>query len=221
MRFRTTHCILAFGLAALTTAAVRAAGPSAATAAQGPTTYSLVRKGATPDAMSAAIYRDGPREAIHLSRSNGWHSEEWFDFAAHKQYAEDSNAPGQCSVITYTSDGPPGLLDPISGGFDMYAQITAQMPANTPSSKEMLGGIETRIVAMSDGSKFWLDDSRHMLLKALVVMQGNPKPQMLFDFTGIRFAKPDQALLMPPAHCTQQKGSSNANGGHAETPIGH
>ena len=190
----------------------------AAPAVAPPTIYSLERKAPSPHDMAVAIYRDGPRETIKLSRASGWHSQMWFDFAAHKQYVEDSNAPGKCSAITYTSDAAPELLDPIPGAF----ALTAEIPANAPSSgREILGGVETRVIDMGGGSKVWLDDNRHMVLKMMVVMQGNPAPQTMLDLTGIRFDKPDTAKLTPPAHCTQLTGTSNTNGGHAEEPIQH
>lgn len=190
----------------------------AAPAVAPPTIYSLERKAPSAHDMAVAIYRDGPRETIKLSRASGWHSQMWFDFAVHKQYVEDSNAPGTCSVINYTSDGAPELLDPIPGAFAM----TAEIPANAPSSgKETLGGVETRLIDMGRGSKVWLDDNRHMVLKMMVVMEGNPAPQTMLDLTGIRFDKPDAAKLTPPAYCTQLTGSSNTNGGHAEEAIQH
>lgn len=188
----------------------------AAPAVVPPTTYSLVSKAPTGNNMAVSIYRDGPREMIKLSRANGWHSEQWFDFAAHKQYVEDSNAPGKCSVINYTSDAAPELLDPIPGASSMAAEI----PPNAPSSgKETLGGVETRIIDMGGGSKVWLDDSRHMVIKAMVVMENNPAPQTMLDITGVSFDKPDASLLTPPANCQKISGSSNAHGGHAEESI--
>lgn len=178
----------------------------------GLTTYQLTRKATSPNAMASAIYRDGSRETIKLSRASGWHSQMWFDFAAHKQWANDTNAPGQCSVITYTSDGPPSLLDPVPGAFDMAAQIPAKAPR---SGKEKLGGVETSIIKMPDGGEVWLDNAHHLAMKVKIVVEGNPQPQTLIDLTGIRFDKPDPALLAPPTHCKQLAGSANANGGHA------
>ncbi|MGA7298573.1 MAG: hypothetical protein WBW92_13835 [Rhodanobacteraceae bacterium] len=175
--------------------------------------YSLVRKAKSASGMRSAIYRDGARETIQLSRANGWHSQTWFDFAAHKQYAVDSNAEGQCSVINYTSDGPPELLDPVPGAFDMAKQI----PANAPrAGTAILASTKTRIIAMPGGGKIWIDDVRHLVMKLQVVMEGNPKPQTMFDLSGIRFDKSDPAALTPPSHCKAISGSANAHGGHAE-----
>jgi hypothetical protein len=189
-----------------------AAGPGA------PTTYSLDKPARSASDMSIAIHRDGARETIKLSRANGWHSQMWFDFATHKQYAVDSNAPGQCSVIDYTSDGPPGLLDPVAGASDGDEMVTEIQAHATGTSKDTLGGIATRVIS-APGAKVWIDDAHHFVMKAEVVMDGSTQPQTLFDFTGISFAKPDPALLTPPAHCKHINGSSNANGGHAEVPI--
>ncbi|HWU75581.1 MAG TPA: hypothetical protein VN043_03690 [Rhodanobacter sp.] len=198
-------------LAAITAAAL--SQPALAGTA-GPTTYSLARKAASAGDMSTSIHRDGTRETIKMTRANGWHSQTWFDFATHKEYAEDSNAPGQCSVIAYTSDGPPELLDPIPAAFAMAAQIPANAPRN---GKASLGGIQTSVLKMPGGGEFWLDEAHHMVIKANIVMEGNPTPQTMFDLSGIRFDKPDAGMLAPPAHCKPIAGSANAHGGHAET----
>lgn len=193
-----------------------AAQPACAAGPGAPTTYTLTRPAASTDDMNVSIYRDGARETIKMSRANGWHMQEWFDFAQHKQYATDSNAPGQCSVIAYTSDGPPELLDPVAGASGMASQI----PANVPGAgKETLGGIDTRIIALPGGGKAWIDDAHHLAIKVQVVMENNPAPQTMVDLTGIRFDKPDPALLVPPTGCRQLSGSANAHGGHAEVPV--
>ena len=191
--------------------------PLSAVCAAPTQTYSFTRKAASASDMTIAVYRDGPLETIKLSRASGWHSQMWLDFAAHKQYADDSGAPGQCSVITYTSDSPPELLDPVPGAFDMAAQIPADAPA---TGKEKFGDIDTRIIDTPGGGKVWIDDTRHLVIKLQVVMEGNPKPQTMIDLTGIRFDKPDPALLTPPARCKPIVGSANAHGGHAEVSVG-
>ncbi len=189
---------------------------AAAAAAVVPTTYSLVRPAISAKDMSVAVYRDGARETIKLARASGWHSQLWFDFSVHKQWGSDSNAPGQCSVIAYTSDGPPELLDPVAGAFAMAKEIPADAPR---SGTAMLGDVATSTIAMPGGGTVWLDESRHLAMKVMVVMEGNPQPQTMIDLTGIRFEKPDAALLTPPTGCKQLVGSANANGGHAEVPL--
>lgn len=198
------------GCAALLTASANATVPPP------PTTYTLARPARGAGGMSIAIHRDGTREAIELSRAHGWHSHTWFDFAAHKQYASDSNAPGPCSVIDYSPDGPPELLDPVPGAFAMAAQIPADAPRG---GKETLGGVTTRIIEMPGGGKVWLDEARHLAMKVEVAMEGSPTPQTLLDLTGIRFEKPAAASLTPPANCTHIAGDANAHGGHAEVPM--
>ncbi|MDN5923951.1 MAG: hypothetical protein L0H70_03005 [Xanthomonadales bacterium] len=207
-----------FGLICATAAAD--ATPGAAHAATPvPTTYTLLRKAVSAHAMDTAIYRDGARETIKLARANGWHAQMWFDFTQHKQYGIDSNAPGKCSVIAYTSAGAPELLDPVPGAFSMAAEI----PANAPiSGKATLGGIATNVIQMpGHHGTIWIDPARHMVIKMKVVMEGNPEPQTMIDLTGISFDTPDAKLLTPPAHCKLLAGSANAHGGHAATPIGH
>jgi hypothetical protein len=184
-----------------------AGGPPAST------TYSLTRPARNAGDMTAAIYRDGARETIKLSRANGWHSQLWFDFAAHKEWASDSNAPGQCSVIAYTSDGPPELLDPVPGAFAMASEVPADAPR---SGSAVLGGVNTHVIKMPGGGTAWLDDTHHLAIKVEAVMESNSDPQTILDLTGIRFDKPDAALLAPPSGCKQLKGSANAHGGHAE-----
>lgn len=202
--------ILAISCAALLAPLALAAAPAASS------TYSLTRPARSASDMTIAIYRDGPRETIKLSRANGWHSQMWFDFAVHKQWGNDSNAPGQCSVIDYTSDGPPELLDPVPGAFAMAKEIPPDAPR---SGTATLGGVATSVIDMPGGGKVWIDDTRHLAMKVMVVMEGNPAPQTMLDLTGIRFDKPDAALLTPPTGCKHTKGSANAHGGHAEIPL--
>lgn len=204
----------------LATGIAQADGSPGGTTAASPaaTTYTLIHPAATAKDMSVSIYRDGPRETIKLSRANGWHSQTWFDFATHKQYGNDSNAPGQCSVIDYTSAGPPEMLDPVPGAFAMAAEI----PANAPAlGKEKLGNFDTRVIDVGGGGKIWLDDVHHLVIKARVPFEIQGKMQLttMVDLTGVSFAKPDPALLTPPTNCKHITGSANANGGHAEVPL--
>lgn len=207
--------ITAIACAALVAPIALGAAPAMPAA---PATYSLASPALTAKDMSTAIYRDGPRETIKLARASGWHSQMWFDFTAHKQWANDSNAPGQCSVIAYTSDNAPELLDPVPGAFAMAAQI----PANAPViGKEKLGNFDTRVIDAGGGGKIWLDDAHHLVIKARVPfqVQGHTELTTMVDLTHLSFSRPDPALLTPPAHCKAINGSSNANGGHADVPI--
>ena len=183
----------------------------------GPTTYLLVTKAKTASDMNTAIYRDGSRETVKLSRANGWHSQMWFDFSKHKEWATDSNAPGKCSVIAYTSDGPSTWLDPIA----MAVQTAAQIPADVPSAgTAKLGNLETRIIQDPvSGVTIWLDTTHHMVIKEQMTAPGESQPKTMLDLASVRFDKPDPALFTPPSNCTQLTGSANANGGHAEETI--
>lgn len=213
-RLQTHVRLLVCACAALLTPLAFAAAPA------GPTTYTIINPPPTGKDMSTNIYRDGAREMFRMSRANGWHSEQWFDYAAHKSWVADSNAPGKCSVITYTDDRPSPFLDPVPGAFAMAAQI----PANVPSSgKEKLGQFNTRVLDLGGGAKLWVDDADHLVIKALTPFEtdGDKQPTLTvtIDLTHLSFAKPDPALLTPPANCTRIKGSSNAFGGHAEVPV--
>ncbi|MGA7964733.1 MAG: hypothetical protein WCB49_02345 [Gammaproteobacteria bacterium] len=194
---------------------VKAAGP--------PVTYTRIDASNAYDHMAVSLYRDGAREMIELTRApnaahpKGWTSRMWFDFKTHRQYVTDSNVPGKCSVIKYTSDGPPGLLDPVAGAASMAAQIPA---GAKPSGTETLNGIRTSIYQAGPGATIWVNRTHHLALKAMVTLKGSKTPQTMLDLTGIKFDKPKPSLLVPPSHCTQIAGESNANGGHAEIPAG-
>ncbi len=187
--------------------------------ASAPATYIRIDKSKSFDDMAISLYRDGPREMIEMTRAanaahpKGWRSRMWLDFTAHRQYAVDSNAPGKCSVIKYTSDGPPPLLDRVVGAAEIPTGIK-------PSGTQTLGSVKTSVFEAGP-EKLWVDQTHHLIIKLVLAMRdGQPKvggtPQTMFDLTGIRFDKPDPALLSPPTHCKQIAGKSNANGGHAE-----
>ncbi|MGH6989588.1 MAG: hypothetical protein ACREE3_06810, partial [Stellaceae bacterium] len=131
----------------------------------------------------------------------------------------DTNAPNQCSVIKYTSAVAPPLLDPVAGA----AQMTAQMPKDLPvAGKTSIDGVKVEFLKASgkDGTlKVWRDPVHHLVIRAVMVLPSK-SAQTLIDLSGISFAKPDPALLAPPKNCHAIKGESNANGGHAEVPIG-
>lgn len=190
--------------------------------ANAPVTYTLISHSKSYNDMAVSLYRDGTREMIEMLRApdathpKGWTSRMWFDFKTHRQYAVDSNSPGKCSVIKYTSDGPPDLLDPVAAAASMAAEIPA---GAKPSRTETLGGVLTSVYQAGPGATIWVDPTHHLALKAMVTMEGSKTPQTMLYLAGITFAKPDPALLTPPAHCTKIAGESNANGGHAEVPV--
>ena len=194
--------------------------------ATAPVTYIRIRKSESFDHMAVSLYRAGPRELIEMTRAadaahpTGWRSRMWLDFTTHRQYADDSNAPGQCSVIKYTSDGPPPLLDGIGGAFGMAADIATHIPAGAkPSGTETLGIFHTSIFKPDPGTTFWVDETRHLVIKARVTMQGSSTPQTILDLSGLTFDKPDTSLLTPPKNCKRIAGESSANGGHAEAAV--
>ena len=199
--------------------------PPPASAVPLPDSYSITIKPTPPDDMSVAVYRDGPREVVRMSRPvsstrpKAWTSNVWYDFQAHRQYATDSNAPNQCSVIKYTSAIAPPLQDPVV----MSAQMGAQMPPGiTPAGNATIDGMNVAVLQTTtpDGTiKIWKDTTHNLIIKATLTPPGGAPPQTIIDLTGISFAKPDPALLTPPQNCKMITGESNANGGHAEVPI--
>jgi len=190
-----------------------------------PPAYTISVPPAPHDDLSMKIYRDGPRELVVLSRpsskarAGGWTSHVWYDFQAHRQYADDSNAPKKCGVIVYTSATAPELQDPVV----MSAGMSATLPKELkPVGTERLAGIDTTILeATQDGNtmRVWKDLQHSLVIKMVMTPKGHPA-QTVLNLTGLTFAKPDPALLIPPQRCQQLAGESTAQGGHAVLPAG-
>ncbi|MGH8540642.1 MAG: hypothetical protein ACRETW_09070, partial [Stenotrophobium sp.] len=189
--------LFCIGVMTLSTAAIA----QDAVPANAPVTYSHTVMSKAFAQMAVSQYRDGSREMIELTRAadaahpKGWISRMWFDFNAHLQYAVDSNAPGKCSLIKYSSDGPPGLLDPVGGAADTAAEIPADAK---PSGTETLDGVQTNVYQPGPNAALWVDPVHHLAIKERVTLEGSTTPQTLLDLSGIRFDKPDPALLQPP-----------------------
>jgi hypothetical protein len=173
-----------------------------------PEQYSVTEiNGLFGPSLTVQIYRDGQmamQESSGPPADNfpkGMHTRTFYDLRAGKQYTIDLNNPSSgCGAGNFSGDwGDP---------FAASAQLLADDPDNKKAKlvgTETVSGVSTKVFQTVDpGSKseikYWLDETRHLLMKVQMAPPGGAAKTML-EIKQVSLTKPAASLLALPAVC--------------------
>lgn len=180
---------------------------AAAQSGQAPEQYSITQINALfGPALTTQIYRDGAMAMLESSGPpadnfpKGMHTRTFYDLRAGKQYTIDLINPSSgCGTGNFSGDwGDP---------FAMSAELL-----NDPNSKnakplgtETIAGVPAKVFATTDPRskseiKYWLDESRHLLMKLQMTAPGGA-PKVMLEVKQVSLTKPAASLLTLPATC--------------------